>query len=370
VDYRAEVVTLAEKGVRVLQQVPPETLDWLLDGEIPQVSVLARRELLGKSDDAATGALWARRNEYAPVAAILDAQREDGSWDIPSRDYQKYRGSLWQLHLLGELYANGDDERVQRGVDYAFSRQMDDGSWSASNKRAAGSIPCLTANVGRALARLGYARDERIAAALKNCADLRAELGFIDCRQGLGYQLNGYCHMLAPKLLLFLAEVPRERWPDGAEAMRDECVERLRDKQVFRCLPSEYTAFGDLLWSAPSSKRAGLRDAFLAENPVLHYGPKPGWLRFSYPLSYNSDVLESLRALAAVGEGRRPEYEDAIAVVENAADANGRWALKNTHNGKMYGDVEAKGKPSKWLTLQALGVLEHFSADSGSAEAG
>ena len=46
--------------------------------------------------------------------------------------------------------------------------------------------------------------------------------------------------------------------------------------------------------------------AFIAEHPSLHYGPKPGWLRFGYPLSYNSDALEALRALAGIGEGLRP----------------------------------------------------------------
>jgi hypothetical protein len=35
--------------------------------------------------------------------------------------------------------------------------------------------------------------------------------------------------------------------------------------------------------------------------------------------------------------------------------------MRNSLNGKMYGDVEAKGRPSKWITLRALQVLEHFS---------
>ena len=63
--------------------------------------------------------------------------------------------------FLGELWADGSDERVQRAADYAFSRQKPDGSWSA-NPKAAYHMPCLTANVGRGLARMGWARDERI----------------------------------------------------------------------------------------------------------------------------------------------------------------------------------------------------------------
>jgi hypothetical protein len=296
------------------------------------------------------------------VARILDAQREDGSWETPARDYQKYGGSLWQIVFLGELYSSGDDERVRRGAAYAFSRQLPDGSWSVANMRSVGSIPCLTANVGRGLARLGYERDDRVVAGLRYCVGLYRSLGIVDCGDGADYQLNGYCHMLTPKLLLFLAEVPRELWPDGAQDLRDECVAKLRQKEVFRCLPAESREFTDAVWSAPTGQRPGVRERFLAEHPDLHYGEKPGWLRFGFPLSYNSDALEAMLALAAVGEPRRPEYEPAIEKVRASADGQMRWTMRNSHNGKMIADVETKGAPSKWLTLRALQVLSHFGA--------
>jgi hypothetical protein len=346
---------------KVLDRVPAATLEWLLDPSNPAVAVLARRMLLREPDDAATKALWARRNEYAPVSAILEAMHPDGSWDVPSRDYQKYRGSLWQIHLLGELHADGADPRVAAGLAYAFSRQLADGSWSASNMRPAGSITCLTANVGRAVARLASPEDPHVIAAIRYCVDIFHQVGCIDCREGRAYQLNGYCHMLTPKLLLLLGEVPRSAWPDGTEALRNECVARLREREIFRSLPEEASEFTDVIWSLPSSQRDGVREKFLAEHPVLHYKDKPGWLRFGFPLSYNSDALESLAALAAVGEKRRAEYEPALALVQSSADPEMRWTLRNTLNGKMYGDVEAKGKPSRWLTLRALQVLDHFA---------
>src|SRR5512135_2907302 len=90
----------------IVASVPSETLEWLLEPDNPAVAVLTRRTLLAEADSAETKALWARRNEYPPVAAILGAMGEDGSWDVPSRDYQKYRGSLWQIHFLGEMWAD------------------------------------------------------------------------------------------------------------------------------------------------------------------------------------------------------------------------------------------------------------------------
>jgi hypothetical protein len=39
-------------------------------------------------------------------------------------------------------------------------------------------------------------------------------------------------------------------------------------------------------------------------------------------------------------------------------DASGRWRMEYTYNGKTWADVEAKGRPSKWVTLRALRVLK------------
>jgi len=342
-------------------QIPAETREWLAGDDNPAVAVLVRRHLFGEPDSAELTGLWARRNDHAPVSRILGLMQPDGSWAPPARDYQKYAGSLWQVHFLGELYASGDDERVQAAARYAFSRQLPDGSWSATNMRPAGSITCLTANVGRALARMGWAQDGRVVAALAYCANLYRELGCVDCRSGREYQLNGYCHMLTPKVLLFLGEVPRELWPDGAEELRDACIAALRDKEVFRCLPEESREFQDAIWSVPASGRRAVRERFLAKHPRLHHKEKPGWLRFGFPLSYNSDALEALLALAGAGEPRRAEYEPALDLVASAADAQMRWPLRTTFNGKMLADVEEKGWPSKWLTWRALRVLEAFS---------
>jgi hypothetical protein len=355
----------------VIRDVPQATLDWLTEPNNPAVAVLTRRTLLDEPDSPDLEVLWASRNEYAPVAAILDAMQPDGSWDRPARDYQKYGGSLWQIVILGELYASGSCHRIQCAAEYAFSRQLDDGSWSATNKRPAGAVPCLTANVARGLARMGWSRDERVIAALTNVAGIVRDHGFLACPPGgSATTLNGYCHMLAPKLLLLLGEVPRDLWPDGAVELRDECVRVLRDKQVFRCLPKGSREFAELAYRAKTDQeRAIVRARFIAEHGPLEWGDKPGWRRFGYPLSYNSDVLEALLALAGVGEDRRPEYEAAIDLVRATADPQMRWTLKNTLNGKMIADVEVKGQPSKWLTLRALAVLRGFEAETAATPA-
>jgi hypothetical protein len=37
--------------------------------------------------------------------------------------------------------------------------------------------------------------------------------------------------------------------------------------------------------------------------------------------------------------------------------------MKHSLNGKMWADIEAKGKPSKWVTLRALRVLKATGGD-------
>jgi len=343
----------------IVSRIPRQTVEWLSEPDNPAVAVLTRLHLLGESDSAGLDTLWSHRNEYAPVARILDLMQPNGSWAPPARDYQKYGGSLWQIHFLGELYANGDDERVQRAAEYAFSRQKADGGWSA-NPKASYDMPCLTANVGRALARMGWRHDPRIVHALESIVEGYQRLGFLGCSDMTPFSLNGYCHMLTPKALLFLGEVPRGSWPEGAEGLRDVCVSALRDKEVFRSLPEEFKEFQAEVWPLKAAERPAARERFFAEHEPLHYREKPGWLRFGFPLSYNSDALESLLALANVGETRRPEYEPAIELVESTADAEMRWMLRTTFNGKMLADVEEKGRPSKWLTWRALRVLSAF----------
>lgn len=341
----------------IIDTVPAETLAWLLDPSNPAVSVLTRRTLLGESDGAATAALWGRRNEYEPVAAILEAQQADGSWMDTHHDYQKYGGSLWQLVFLGELWADGSDARVARGAEYAFSRQKADGGWSA-NPKATYEMPCLTANVGRGLARMGWARDPRVVHALESIVRGFERLGFLGCSDMQPMSLSGYCHMLTPKVLLFLGEVPEELWPEGTTALRDACVEALRDKEIYRSLPEEFKQFQAEVWPLPASKRAAARDQFAEEHTPLHYGDKPGWTRFGFPLSYNSDALEGLASLMAVGERARPEYSAAIELVRGVADSHMQWTMRTSFNGKTIGSVEKKGQPSRWLTLRTLQVLE------------
>jgi hypothetical protein len=86
---------------------------------------------------------------------------------------------------------------------------------------------------------------------------------------------------------------------------------------------------------------------------------KPGWLRYGFPLMYQTDVLEILGILTKLGY-KDPRMQEAIDHLISQQDDQGRWKLKNTFNGRYQVDIEEKGQPSKWITLNALRVLKRL----------
>jgi hypothetical protein len=89
------------------------------------------------------------------------------------------------------------------------------------------------------------------------------------------------------------------------------------------------------------------------------WAPKPStsWFQFGYPVAYVTDVLQNLEALPSLGYGGAPRLKNALDLVGNKRDAQGRWLMKYSYKGKMWADIEKKGKPSKWVTLRAVRVL-------------
>ena len=86
---------------------------------------------------------------------------------------------------------------------------------------------------------------------------------------------------------------------------------------------------------------------------------KSGWLRFGFPLMYQTDVLEILGLLTALGY-RDERMQEAVDLVLSKQDDDGRWILESTFNGRFQINIEQKGKPSKWITLNPLRVLKRF----------
>jgi hypothetical protein len=86
---------------------------------------------------------------------------------------------------------------------------------------------------------------------------------------------------------------------------------------------------------------------------------KPGWLRFGFPLMYQNDALEVLGILTKL-RYKDERMQETVDLVLSKQDAQGRWNLESTFNGRFQVNVERKGELSKWITLNALKALKRF----------
>jgi hypothetical protein len=73
----------------------------------------------------------------------------------------------------------------------------------------------------------------------------------------------------------------------------------------------------------------------------------------------NTDILEILGIMARLG-CRDERMKEAVDLLISKQDGQGRWKLESTFNGRVQVNIEQKGKPSKWITLNALSVLKRF----------
>ena len=114
---------------------------------------------------------------------------------------------------------------------------------------------------------------------------------------------------------------------------------------------------GDAVGSAARVGRVASRDPAVADYPYTGR-VSPTWFKLGFPLSYWSDVLETAAVLVQAGFGTDPRVVPVLSLIIGKQDAHGRWRLENSLNGKMWVDIERRGKPSKWVTLRVLRVLQ------------
>ena len=74
---------------------------------------------------------------------------------------------------------------------------------------------------------------------------------------------------------------------------------------------------------------------------------------------YQDDVLEILGILTKLGY-RDDRMQEAVNLVISKQNDNGRWTLEKTFNGRFHTNIEAKGKASKWITVNALRMLKRY----------
>jgi hypothetical protein len=84
---------------------------------------------------------------------------------------------------------------------------------------------------------------------------------------------------------------------------------------------------------------------------------KPVFLKLAFPPRWHYDILRGLDYFQAVGAPRDERLAEAIDILRQKRDAEGRWKLEHSYRGHVFFEMERLGKPSRWNTLRALRVL-------------
>lgn len=329
-----------------------QQLTWLLEADPvnPGVRYFALRDLLDcPPDDQEVRQAQAAVMASGPVPQILDTQNADGSWGTPA-DENSYRATPWQISWLAELGADPSDKRVQHGCDYLLH------TYRAANGAIAPLLPhpipskalhCYNGQLIYALIRLGCFGDPRLHAMIQWQTSAITDTDEIHYYKSgtagpgfaCGLNRGQPCGWGATKALRGLSAIPVEH--------RTAAIQRAIEVGVAFLLS---------------------HDLAVADYPYIER-VSSSWFKFGFPLSYQSDLLETTAALVDLGYGRDPRLSHALQFILSKQDAAGRWLMERSLNGKTLVAIEEKGKVSKWLTLRALRVLKRTGIEPGSASA-
>jgi hypothetical protein len=321
--------------------------DWLLERDNPSVRYFTLKDILGKAENDPE--IKQARQEIMTsgiVPRILEKQNGDGSWGVPENFYvnAKYNGTVWNIIVLGELGADGKDKRIRKTGEFILARSQDkqSGGFAYVSGEDGGShekvVPCLTGNMVFSLIRFGYLDDSAVKQGIEWITKYqRFDDGIETAPKGWPYARfkncwgKHTCHMGAVKGLKALAEIPAEK---RTKAVKDTIKQG-----------AEYLLIHHLYKSS--------RDpAVLA---------KRFWVNFGFPTLWKIDALEMLGVLVKLGY-RDERMQDAIDLLVSKQDEQGRWKNEKSWNSRLLVSLEKDGKPSKWVTLNAMRVLKGINS--------
>jgi hypothetical protein len=296
--------------------------EWLLEPENPSVRYWTLTKLLDRAEEDAE-VIETRRAimEQGPAAEILSHYAGDGRWEGERSYYTyKYTSTHWQLLLLAELAADGQDERITTAC-----RRMIDEVYGEDHSTV---FPCFHGNLIGYLHALGQGQDERV-------GEFEAELARTGTAGEWRCNINGDlpCAWGVARALWGLGHIPDG---DRSGAVQEAIESSVRFLGRFELCEGNY----------PSS------------------GPRHKlWDRLSFPLFYQADVLFALRALADLGRvNEQPAFRNALEWLEARRRDDGRWNGASPYGSRMWTQLEPRRRPSKWITWQALYAIKAAGA--------
>jgi hypothetical protein len=327
-------------------KIQENQLKWLMEPTDIGVKYLALRDLV-EADENQLLAAKKRAHTEGPIGDILAKMNKEGYWVRPGAGYNpKYKGTVWSIILLAQLGASIEmDERLATACSYVLEHTLTQEGQFTINGLPSGTIDCLQGNLCAALLDLG-SKDPRLDKAFEWMArsvtgdgiapsdDKTTLLRYYAYKCGPNFACGANnklpCAWGAVKVMLAFSKLP--------ELKRTELINKAIHAGV------------DFLFS---------RDPAKADYPCRNNAkPSRNWWKFGFPVFYVTDLLQNVEALAGLGYGNDPRLSNALTIIYQKRDAQGRWLLEYDYTGKTWTEFGISKQPNKWVTLRALRVLK------------
>jgi len=327
-------------------QLKGDSLSWLLEPDSPGVRYLALRDLVEDVTEAELSTAREAAHRDGPIAAILENMSKAGYWEKEGPGYlPKYRSAVWALIMLAQLGASANqDDRIARACTYLLEHGLAEGGQFSASGTPSGTADCLQGNMCWALTKLGY-DDPRLDPAYEWMArsvtgeglapntDQKAPLRYYAGKCGPVFACGSNnklpCAWGGAKVMLAFGLLPKARRTPLIENAIQQGVDFL-----FSVDPAEATY--------PS----GFSDK-----------PSGNWWKFGFPVFYVTDLLQIVEALVGLGYRDDPRLANALTLIREKQDEQGRWPLEYSYTGKTWVDFGPKKEPNKWVTLRVLRLL-------------
>jgi hypothetical protein len=88
----------------------------------------------------------------------------------------------------------------------------------------------------------------------------------------------------------------------------------------------------------------------------------PTWAQLAFPTLWHYDVLRALDYLREADVPPDARVEEAVAIVRDRRQGDGRWLLDVRHRNTLHEEMAgAVGAPNRWVTLRARRVLDWYT---------
>jgi hypothetical protein len=302
-----------------------DTIDWLLDSD-PAIRWQTLRDLA----DASPQAVKAERARVAHEgvgAEVLSRQGADGAWH--RSDAPDWLPTLFTMQLLRATGVDRNDPLVEAAIDRLQAGFRWHEAFGAKPFFGGEVEPCIN---GGALA-LGAYFGHPAQPLLERLIGEQLPDGGWNCEAPASSRSSFNTTICVLEGLLEFERAAAGAAPDVA-SVRARGEQYLMERGLFRRLST-----GDIA--------------------------DPAFLMFAFPPRYQYDVLRALDYLRAAGVAPDHRLHDAIQIVENLRQPDGRWLLDRAYAESLAMPLplgESVGAPSRWNTLRALRVLRWYEA--------